>query len=755
MSSASGSHTSLARSTLISMGVRIAAIIALTTLFSYLHVLRTLRTEALTQLERHVLERIQREQSIFVLAEDNHTLLKQALAKKLLAFQGQELDARFDSLFVKGPDGTVRNRPESFDGTQLPAVVIPQGVPLDAELRRRILAAYDVLTQYGPALHSRFTNTYITLPEGPLVLFWPESPNWYKEAESNFTPLTLEFMVLSLPGNNPARETRWCAAYPDPVARSWMVSASTPLDVDGRHVATMGHDVLLTELMDRTVNEHLPGAYNVLFRDDGQLIAHPDLDLEKATESYNLQAPSAPAGAGATALDSEEQRTHLRTLFEKVTRRAPHQTVLELPEYHEYLAASRLRGPGWNFVTVLPEQEVTRPALQAARYVLLFGVASLLVELVVMYSVLRRHVSRPLLFFTEATDRVAAGDFDVALDTQRRDELGRLAGAFQLMADKVQQREEALRQSNEGLETRVDERTRELKDVNRRLVEVARRAGMAEVATNVLHNVGNVLNSVNASALVARERLEALRIEQVSRVASLLEEHQGELAVFLEKDERGRKLVPYVGELGRQLESDRGALRALLDEIDRYTTHIGTIVSQQQSYARSPGLIEPVTMQEVVDDALRINSAALTRHQVKVECTLESLPPVVTDKHKVLMVLINLISNAKYAMSAKEPEDRRLTLRVKRASAERVRIEVSDQGVGIAPELLTRIFEHGFTTREEGHGFGLHSSALAAEELGGSLRVQSDGPGRGATFVLELPVQPPEEGGIPGHSENR
>jgi two-component system NtrC family sensor kinase len=506
-------------------------------------------------------------------------------------------------------------------------------------------------------------------------------------------------------------------------------------------VATMGHDVLLAELMSRTVNEHLPGAYNVLYRDDGQLIAHPELNLEGATESYNLLETAAPADAKAPGLGSEALRTHLRALFERVKHREPQQKVLELPEYHEYLAVERLRGPGWNFVTVLPEQEVTRPALQAARYVLLFGVVSLLVELAVMSWVLRRHITRPLLAFNEATDRVAAGDFHVALDTRRGDELGRLAGAFRGMADKVQEREEALRQANEGLEQRVEERTRELKDVNRKLVDVARQAGMAEVATNVLHNVGNVLNSVNSSAFVAKEQLAALRVEQVSRVAALLTEHQAALPAFLAEDERGRKLLPYLGELGRHLEQEREALRARLDDIGRYTDHIGTIISQQQRYARAPGLIEPVLLEELVEDALRISSAALSRHQVKVERILEPVPPVETDKHKVLQVLINLISNAKYAMDATELEERRLTLKVERASAERVRIEVSDRGMGIAPELLTRIFEHGFSTRREGHGFGLHSSALAAEELGGTLRVHSDGLGRGATFTLELPMQ--------------
>jgi two-component system, NtrC family, sensor kinase len=737
-------QASLARTTLIAMGVRIAAIITLATLFSYLHLVRTLRGEALTQLERHVLERLEREQTIFVLAEENHSLLKKALAEKLQAYEGQDLDARFDSLFVQYPDGTVRNRPEGFDGTRLPALVVPRGVKMDAELRRRILASNDVLAQYGPAFHSRFTNTYIVLPEGPLVLYWPESPNWYKEAESDFTPLTLEFMQLSLSANNAPRETRWCAAYPDPVARSWMVSVSSPLDMNGRHVATMGHDVLLKELMTRTVNQHLPGAYNILFRDDGQLIAHPELDLEGATESFNLLQPSAPAGAGASALGSEEKRTHLKTIFDRVTRRDPDKAVLELPEYHEYLAASRLRGPGWNFVTVLTESEVTRPALQAARYVLGFGVASLLLELAIMYWVLRRQITRPLLAFNEATDRVAAGDFKVALDTRRRDELGRLAGAFRLMADKVQEREDALRHANEGLEHRVDERTRELREVNRKLVEVARRAGMAEVATNVLHNVGNVLNSVSTSALMAKEQLAALRIDQLRKVSALLAEHQGALASCLAQDERGRKLVPYLDELARHLEQDRERLRQHLDEIEQYTHHIGTIVSQQQSYARSPRMIESVALAEVMEDALRINAAELTRHQVKVERLLAPVPQVVTDKHKVLMILTNLISNARHAMNQLEPENRRLTVKIDPAPGERVRLEVSDQGVGIAPELLTRIFEHGFTTREEGHGFGLHFSALAAEELGGSLRAHSEGSGRGATLTLELPLQPPE-----------
>jgi C4-dicarboxylate-specific signal transduction histidine kinase len=422
-----------------------------------------------------------------------------------------------------------------------------------------------------------------------------------------------------------------------------------------------------------------------------------------------------------------------------VKHREPEQSVLELPEHAEYLAVARLRGPGWNFVTVLPESAVTRPAFLAARYVLLLGVLSLMLELGIMYWVLQRQIRQPLLTFTEATDKVASGNFQVALDTSRGDELGQLARAFQLMAGQVQRREEELRQANEGLEHRVEERTRELKDIHLQLVQTARRAGMAEIATNVLHNVGNVLNSVYTSAQVAKERMGHMRLEHVGRVAGLLQEHQADAGTFLTQDERGRVLLPFLDKLGRNLLEERAEVVTLLDDVGRYTEHIGDIVKVQQNYARTPRLHEPVQLAELLEDALRINSAGLMRHRVTVQRQLTPLPPVLTDKHKVLMILVNLVSNAKYAMDEVSPSERLLRVTLEQTQPDRVHLTIHDNGMGIAPEMLTRIFQYGFTTRAEGHGFGLHSSALAAQELGGALTVHSEGPGHGATFTLEIP----------------
>jgi signal transduction histidine kinase len=735
----------LARSTLIKMGIRIGAIIALTTLFSYMHMFRSLQADALVRLERYGLERSQREEAIFLLAQDNQVLLKKALEERLQAWEKEDPGAPFDSLFETLPDGTTRSRREGFDSTKRPGVFIPRGVALDGEFRRRMLAAHDVLVQYGPAYRVRFSTTYMTLPEGAVLGYWPEAGTWANELATTYSILQEPFFQIGLPQNNPKRTVAWSGVFWDVATDSWVTTATTPVDRDNRHLASISHDVLLAELMARAIHDRLPGSYNVLFRDDGQLLAHPELTFTHATLPYNILRDTEQPVPQAARIESPKQRAHLRRLFEQVTKRPPGQAVVKLPEYDEYLAATRLKGTGWTFVTVMDEHEISVPAFQGARFILLLGLLSLLTELFIMYLVLRQQITRPLVSFTRATDQVAAGNFAVALDTSRNDELGRLAHAFHVMAHEVQKREEALHQANQGLDQRVQERTLQLKEAHKKLLDVARQAGMAEIATNVLHNVGNVLNSIHTSATLARSQLQKLRLEQVARVAAMFEERKADLPVFLTTDERGRKLPPYLNHLSENLLQERQRIATLLEDVDRYTAHIGTIVRLQQSYARAPVMSEPTRMEELVEDALRIQDTALAQQVVKVERQLAAVPPVLVDKHKVLMILVNLISNARHAMNGLPEEERRLTLRMEQPVDSRLRLEVRDNGIGIAPEMLTRIFQRGFTTRTGGHGFGLHSSALAAEQLDGSLSVHSDGPGKGATFILELPYQPAEE----------
>jgi PAS domain S-box-containing protein len=281
-------------------------------------------------------------------------------------------------------------------------------------------------------------------------------------------------------------------------------------------------------------------------------------------------------------------------------------------------------------------------------------------------------------------------------------------------------------------------RDAEVERIHRELVDASRQAGMAEVATNVLHNVGNVLNSVNVSATLVIERLQHSKVEGLARVAALLRERGAQVAEFIASDERGQQLPAYLVALAEHLLAEQRSLLEELEALRRNIDHIKDTVSMQQNYARRCGLTEIVDLQALVEDSLRMNTGALTRHHVNLRREFAPVPPITVDKHRVLQILVNLVRNAKYACDDSGRADKEVCVRIENL-ASTVRVSVIDNGVGISPEHRDRLFTHGFTTRKSGHGFGLHSAALAAVELGGTLSAHSDGPGCGATFSLELP----------------
>ncbi|MHC5004457.1 MAG: sensor histidine kinase [Planctomycetota bacterium] len=278
--------------------------------------------------------------------------------------------------------------------------------------------------------------------------------------------------------------------------------------------------------------------------------------------------------------------------------------------------------------------------------------------------------------------------------------------------------------------------------LNQKLVETSRQAGMAEVATGVLHNVGNVLNSVNVSASVVAETVKKSKVNGLTKATELIKANQSDVAAFISGDEKGKQLPGYICKVTDHLIAEQQSILGELDSLTNNINHIKEIISMQQSYSKVTGVLESVDLSELVDEALRLNAVALERHCIQIKREVDYVPATKTDRHKVLQVLVNLVTNAKDAML--EQEDNRvlaIALRKNADNGEFVSISVTDKGVGIHPDNMRRIFTHGFTTKEKGHGFGLHSAALTAKELGGSLVANSDGPGTGATFTLSLPLR--------------
>jgi PAS domain S-box-containing protein len=313
------------------------------------------------------------------------------------------------------------------------------------------------------------------------------------------------------------------------------------------------------------------------------------------------------------------------------------------------------------------------------------------------------------------------------LCTPVRDKNGRSSGSVVIFTD-ITERKQA---------------EAKLAETHEQLVDASRLAGMAEVATSVLHNVGNVLNSVGVSATLVANHVRHTKAVNIAKVAALFDQHQADLAGFLATDPRGQTIPAYLGSLAESIAAEQATLLAELAYLRKNIEHIKDIVAMQQAYAVTSGGTETISIPDLIEEALRIDADALARYNVTTIRDHQARPVIATNKHKVLQIIINLVRNAKLACVDSGRTDKQVTVRT--TSDDRsVKIAIVDNGVGIPAENLTRIFNHGFTTRKTGHGFALHSGALAAKELGGALTVQSEGPGKGAVFTLEIPIAAPQ-----------
>jgi signal transduction histidine kinase len=390
------------------------------------------------------------------------------------------------------------------------------------------------------------------------------------------------------------------------------------------------------------------------------------------------------------------------------------------------------------------------------------------VLLVGLSLVLARRLVAPVRSLTLVATELERGNLDVSLPEASNEETRQLVAAFRSMTESIRERDRAitahlssLEKSRADLELRVEERTSELLKAKERieaaslsLAAVSRTAGMAEVATSVLHNVGNVLTSVNVSATILAETVRHSKVTGLGRAVALMEEHASELGPFVTSDPAGKLLPAYLKELSLTLEAEQGAVLQELDALLANVDHVKAVVKMQQTYARKGREVaEDASLPEIIDQALRIGAPDLQLYGVEVEHDYAPTPIVHVDRHKVIQILVNLVTNAMHALEGRA-DGRRLVVQTRALPDARLSVRVCDNGIGISSENLVKIFNNGFTTRKEGHGFGLHSSAVSAMELGGTLRAESDGPGRGAAFILTLPERPEPAASSPRGFEN-
>lgn len=605
---------------------------------------------------------------------------------------------------------------------------------------------------------------HATVRSSPFVFIVAESgAGWYQGKDGG---VDSGQMQAHLGQQRRARDRRpgegyWGVVYENPLAASYelMVDALSPIYRGGELWGHAGVALSLTDLITQFNQRSLiPGSYTFIIDSTKRLIGAPPQGR------VELAAPEAYTPRGLIDLGRSDSAT-LDAAIDEMALGAATVRSVDIKGDSKYVAFQPLDNIDWRLGLVVTvsmataaSRELETTVQQASRRAILAIVAA--IALMVMAAIgsialLSRTIVAPLRLMTAASESIMAGDFASRVPVTSSDELGRLGQVFNTMAEHIQtlisdleHRASELRQANEllqrahdQLERRVEARTAELREAQRQLLEAAHRAGRSEVASNVLHNVGNVLNSVNVSAAMVSHHLRSSRIGKLVQAAGLLSAHQADLATYLTSDPAGKNIPRYLIKLSEHVESERQVVLAELAALDKNIDHIRHIVTVQQSYAGATHLVEDIAVGDLIEDALRINAAGLERAGAVVVRELAAVSPVSTEKHKLLQILINLISNAKHALSASAGPERTLVVRMDEPRAGVVRIQIIDNGIGISADNLARLFQHRFTTRKDGHGFGLHGSAITAREMGISLSAHSDGPGAGAVFTVEIPRQ--------------
>jgi len=778
-------QNSLAAATIIKMGIRIALIIIVVTLVSYWHIISNLELQVIEQLDKYITERGQRESHLFSLSKENHAIFEEEFLSQLKQIGHEVPSERFKQIFQAQEDGTVRMHPQFFNGLKQPnsgifitglTGFIKPNVTITDEIIQRIIISFDMLTHFSPAWarwDNRFPNLYVSMPENILLAYWIGTP-WGLDAPANIKLADEVWMTVADKQHNTTRETVWTSVYYDTVAKDWMVSCATPVDVNGQHLITIGHDILLNKLFERTINDHLEGAYNLIFNENGLLIAHP----QYMTQIMEM-------GGQFNILKSDEP--DLLNIFHTVTHHPANTFVIENPKNKQYLAVTKIEGPDWYFVTVYPKALLADLAFKTARFILLLGIISLLVEIILLLLVLRWQVTQPLQEFLTATEQIAGGNFNTEvrhLPLERHDEIGKLAQSFYSMAKQ-------LKTSFDTLDAKVIERTAQLNEkieeltkTRQELIQSEKMAALGQLVAGIAHEVNTPLGAIRSSAETLSSNLkltlhqfpqlfEILTPTEQDNLFALIEQSLQQETTLTIREKRAAKktVIAELEQLGinnrsltdtfvslnifknvsqyRQLLENQHCelifeiaykLSTLLRSAENITLAVeraSKIIFALKNFAHYDQSHEKkfLLLSESLETVLTLYHNKI-KHDIELIKIYEEVPAIACYPDELNQVWTNIIHNALQAMDYKGI----LTVAISQQENYAV-VSITDNGMGMSAEIIEKIFTPFFTTKPagEGSGLGLDIVQKIVDKHQGKIAVNSE-VGKGSTFSVWLPI---------------
>jgi two-component system, NtrC family, sensor kinase len=665
-------RNSISKIALKAMSIRLTIVVLLVALVGFWHNYKIVETRTLLELEKYVKERVERESIHFNIAKKNLEIFGEALEDQL-SKNDRNFHQEFKEKFKLNSNGTY----SPVEGDAPVQMFLKKGVTVTPLMEKTIVILNDLLLQFGHSWSSSFTNIWSSGVGDYGLTYWPSR----QEALTNLPPdhsfLLYEYMAIGLPENNPRGEARWTGPYFDVMSKDWMISLNHPIYYQGKYLLSIGIDVLLNEFHQRSFSNVLEGTYNIIFREDGRLISHPKY-MEKIKDAE-----------GALYIQHQDDQV-LKDIFNQVTG----DTVLDDSKNDLFLGVGRITGPDWLFVLVYPKSNLTSVARETAIFLITVGFISLLIELLMLFHVIRKYVTEPIKKLIRASNKIATGEIGVRVEINSDDEIGHLAHSFNVMGDKVERRDKLLSDQAAQLEIQVQERGLELDVQRAKAFQAAKMATLGEIAGGIAHEINNPLGTITLNAGAIKKRIEKGHIE---------------------KDD----VVPY------------------LEKIESTSFRISKIVKGLRAFSRNAehDTITATSLQMILEDTLTLCEETLIKNHVELKC--DSVPAInlMCREVEIVQTLLNLIQNSIDAMASNEDKKIHISFRNEDKICS---IVVEDNGPGIPREIVDKIMNPFFTTKDvgKGTGLGLFISCGLIESNGGKLTLEQE---TGSTrFVITL-----------------
>ncbi|NQZ08509.1 MAG: sensor histidine kinase [Algicola sp.] len=692
------------------MAIRITMVALAVSILSYLHIVKTFEKQTYDKLEKYIQERGARESDSFTLAENYHDIFQREFLS-LLELAPDVTKAQFDSVFIAMPDGTTRMDIALFDGVQHEDGSISRGnsayigmsAPIDdQDFRNRLMTSYRLADRFGMAWINRFANFYVVFPENAIIVHWPDVA-WGTTAATDLDVKQEEWFTVADISRNPQRETIWTGMYYDYTADKWLISCITPIDFQGKHLVNVGQDYELNSMLEGTYNRNFEGAYNFIFREDGRLIAHPEKIqlLKKAAGVLNIQNIDDPT---------------LQSLYQQVLENVKSMTGDTTTFFDEkndvFVAVAKIKGPDWWFVMVYPKELLLSAAKTTAQFIFALSVVSLVVELAMLFLVLRFKVVYPLKLFVGASTQITEGHYDkvasglVALPEKRKDEVGLLARMLRTMAQKIEQ----------NIAT--------IKETQQQLVLQEKMASLGTLTAGVAHEINNPTNFVH----VGVENLDV----DLKRFEQFIFELMGDDA-----DE----------EIIQSFKQHFAGFNEHMVTVKDGTVRIKTIVEDLRVFTQLDNTDrKPANIVDCIESTLNlVKTQYLEVAQFVTQ--LDDVPEFECYPAKLNQVFMNVIINACDAIEEKRTQQGLTKVGLVNIACkvedEIIMIEVKDDGCGMSDETKNKLFEPFYTTKTvgKGTGLGMAISFGIIEEHGGTIEVESS-VNKGTSILLKLPLNP-------------